>query len=125
VVRNAANIAEHMAAADLVFTSAGRTTYEVASLGVPCIVLAQNARELTHFFASAENGFRHLGLGMDCSKQAILAAFAALADDASARRASAERMRRTDLRGGRSRVHALLARVIEAQPRRARPGDPA
>ncbi|HIQ28910.1 MAG TPA: hypothetical protein EYH42_10520 [Sulfurovum sp.] len=61
-----------MLAADVIFTSAGRTTYEIASLGVPAIVLAQNERELTHFFASNEFGFLNLGLGYNVSKKTLL-----------------------------------------------------
>ena len=51
------NISDIMVNADVIFTSAGRTTYEIASLAIPAIVLAQNERELTHFFANKENGF--------------------------------------------------------------------
>ena len=61
-----------MLEADLIFTSAGRTTYEVASIGVPTIVLAQNDRELTHFFASSEFGFINLGLGYNVSNELLL-----------------------------------------------------
>ena len=58
IFKDVKNISEYMLKADIIFTSAGRTVYEVASLGVPCIVLAQNKRELTHYFASSENGFK-------------------------------------------------------------------
>jgi spore coat polysaccharide biosynthesis predicted glycosyltransferase SpsG len=108
-----------MAEADIVFTSAGRTTYEVASLGVPCIVLAQNERELTHFFADERNGFAHLGLGADADAAIILDAFTRLAGDAGRRRAMSERMLRTDLRGGRDRVAGLVRQVLAM----ARHGD--
>lgn len=80
VYRNSMTIAEHMSSADIVFTSAGRTTYEVASLNVPAVVLAQNERELTHFFASAEYGFLNLGLGTAITAEQILSAFASLVE---------------------------------------------
>ena len=35
--------------ADLAFTSAGRTVYEIASLGTPLIILAQNDRVAAYF----------------------------------------------------------------------------
>jgi hypothetical protein len=41
-------------AADLVITSAGRTVYEVAAIGTPCLEMCQNAREQQHLFALAE-----------------------------------------------------------------------
>ena len=44
-----------MFAADIAFSSAGRTVYELALAGTPSIIMAQNERELTHFFASEEN----------------------------------------------------------------------
>lgn len=112
VVRNTRNIASHMAAADLVFTSAGRTTYEIASLGVPCIVMAQNAREMTHLFANADNGFLHLGMGADVDEASLRRAFLGLVDDAAARRDMAGRMRATDLRAGRERVGLLIRRAL-------------
>jgi len=75
IIQNVHNISEHISQADLVFTSAGRTTFEVASLGVPAIVLCQNEREATHFFASAQNGFYNLGLGSQVTDEDILKAF--------------------------------------------------
>ena len=57
------NISDFMLSSDIIFTSAGRTVYEIASIGTPAIIIAQNKRELTHFFASAENGFINMGLG--------------------------------------------------------------
>ena len=44
------NISEYMISADIIFTSAGRTMYEIASIGVPCVCLCQNQRELTHIW---------------------------------------------------------------------------
>lgn len=112
VVRNTRNIARFMAGADLVFTSAGRTTYEVASQGVPCIVLAQNAREMTHLFANADNGFLHLGLGAGIDEAGILQAFLGLLDSPGQRQAMAARMRAADLRSGRERVGLLIRRTL-------------
>ena len=46
----------------IAFTSNGRTTYELAHMNVPGIVIDQHAREGTHHFACPENGFINLGL---------------------------------------------------------------
>lgn len=43
-------------------TSNGRTVYEFAHMNIPAIVIAQHEREVTHAFASEENGFVPLGL---------------------------------------------------------------
>jgi spore coat polysaccharide biosynthesis predicted glycosyltransferase SpsG len=40
--RSVANMASQMREADLIFTSAGRTTFEIACVGTPAIVIAQN-----------------------------------------------------------------------------------
>ncbi len=71
VFKDVKNISEHMKKADLALTSQGRTIYELAVLGVPSIVLAQNEREKLHNFAQIDNGFLNLGLGIDVSEETI------------------------------------------------------
>jgi spore coat polysaccharide biosynthesis predicted glycosyltransferase SpsG len=113
VVRNAQNICEYMAQADVIFTSAGRTTYEAASLGVPCIVLAQNARETTHFFASDEHGFENLGLGAAVPDGKILESFRHIVDSFHIRQHMSVLMKKADLKNGRARVNAMVNDVLE------------
>ena len=110
---NSMTIAEHMSGADIIFTSAGRTTYEVASLQVPAIVLAQNERELTHFFASAEYGFLNLGLGTAVSGAEILQAFAGLVENYPSRQYMSGLMAKSDLAGGRKRALKLINDIVE------------
>ena len=62
-------VSAYMNKMDLAVTSQGRTVYELASMGVPSIVLAQNEREAEHVFAGIQNGFINLGIG---SKQDAL-----------------------------------------------------
>lgn len=113
VFRNTLNISSHMSQADVVFTSAGRTTYELASLHVPSIVLAQNERELTHFFASAEFGFLNLGIGIKLTDTQILSAFVGLVENSEARAYMSSLMARTDLASGRQRTLKLINDVVE------------
>lgn len=54
-------VTEYMLDADIAFTSQGRTIFELAAIGVPSIVLAQNEREQTHTFAQMDHGFLNLG----------------------------------------------------------------
>jgi spore coat polysaccharide biosynthesis predicted glycosyltransferase SpsG len=68
-------MASQMREADLIFTSAGRTTFEIACVGTPAIVIAQNERELTHLFATADHGFLNLGLAAVVGDDEIVAAF--------------------------------------------------
>jgi spore coat polysaccharide biosynthesis predicted glycosyltransferase SpsG len=106
------NMSEEIYKSDLVFTSAGRTTFEVASIGVPCIVLCQNNRETTHFFASEQNGFNNLGLGFKVSDEDIFNAFLNSKDYRN-RVAMHERMISKDLKNGKRRVLNLIRKTIE------------
>jgi spore coat polysaccharide biosynthesis predicted glycosyltransferase SpsG len=93
-------MSELMAEGDVAFTSSGRTLYELAHVGVPAIVLAQNEGELKHHFASIENGFIFLGLGRDAPATAIAAALRSLTTSGDLRRALHTRMLALDLTEG-------------------------
>lgn len=112
VHKNVQNISDYMKRSDIIFTSAGRTTYEIASLGIPGIVLAQNDRELTHFFADSTHGFLNLGLGKKLSNDYILKVFLELVDNYEQRKKMSKMMSKFDLRSGRNRVVSLLKQVI-------------
>ncbi|RKY57872.1 MAG: hypothetical protein DRP95_06525 [Candidatus Latescibacterota bacterium] len=109
--RNIRSMSEEIYRADLVFTSAGRTVYEIASVGVPCVVLAQNAREMTHMFASSANGIVNLGLGADVSEEQISQVTQELIEDFSTRQEMQRRMLSTDLREGINRVIDAIFRI--------------
>ncbi len=111
--RNTKCISDHMIAADLIFTSAGRTVYEVASLGVPAIVMAQNSREMTHFFANENHGFLNLGLGSEVNEEIIYEHFKHLCNDSALRHLMSCKMKQIDLRGGRQRVQQLIRSLME------------
>ena len=115
VHRNISNISDFMQAADVAFTSAGRTTYELAILGVPSIVLAQNERELTHFFASPEFGFEHLGLGVDVPNVAVADTFQRVIGALSTRQAMREKMFSVDLRDGKNKVITQIKNLIRSK----------
>ena len=111
ILKNVSSISEQMSTADVVFTSAGRTTFEVAAIGVPTIVLCQNERETTHFFASEENGFYNLGLGSEVSDADIKAAFEKTLP-LETRLAMNQRMLESSLRNGKKRVMKLINGLI-------------
>jgi spore coat polysaccharide biosynthesis predicted glycosyltransferase SpsG len=98
-------------AADIAFSSAGRTLYELAHMGVPAVVIRQNQRESQHAFASIDNGFLDLGLHERVSTDQIRAAFASLRDNAPLRRALRERMLAVDLTTGRDRIVRMILDV--------------
>jgi len=113
ILKNVSNISHYMLEADIVFTSAGRTTYEIASIGTPAIVLAQNEREMTHFFASSQFGFLNLGLGYNLSKEMIIKHFSELVSNQLQRNYMHKLMIKIDLKHGRERVNQLIQNVLE------------
>jgi len=97
-------MSELMGRADVAFSSAGRTLYELAHMRVPTVVLAQNALELKHTFAGPEHGFLPLGLGASASPESIRAAFGTLCHASDTRKALWARMDDLDLTSSRARV---------------------
>jgi CMP-N-acetylneuraminic acid synthetase/spore coat polysaccharide biosynthesis predicted glycosyltransferase SpsG len=93
-----------MSQADVAFSSAGRTVYELAHMCVPTIVLAQNEKELKHRFAGPRSGCLNLGLGAQAAPEAIRGAYTALVASAPLRAALRECMLSLDLTKGRERV---------------------
>jgi CMP-N-acetylneuraminic acid synthetase/spore coat polysaccharide biosynthesis predicted glycosyltransferase SpsG len=114
VLNNVQNISDHMYNADLIFSSAGRTTYEIASLGVPAIILAQNNRELEHIFCSYKNGFINLGLGTLVNNQTISECFIKVIENYDKRKLMSKLMLKNDLKLGKQRVINLIDKVINA-----------
>lgn len=112
--RNISNISKFMYEADIIFTSAGRTVYEIASIGTPSIVLAQDERELTHFFASPEFGFINLGLGYKVENSKLLNVFLQLINSKSNRVYMNKLMLKQTLTNGRKRVAKIIQRTIES-----------
>ena len=111
--KNIHNISDFMENADVAFISAGRTLYEIAAVGTPAIVMAQNEREMTHFFASEANGFLHLGLGANVPAETILQNFKALVDSYETRSYMQKLMLEKDLKSGRRRVNRLINNILE------------
>ncbi|MCR5735391.1 MAG: UDP-2,4-diacetamido-2,4,6-trideoxy-beta-L-altropyranose hydrolase [Lachnospiraceae bacterium] len=70
--RDVKRVSSYMSRMDLAITSQGRTVYELASMGVPSVVLAQNEREAEHVFAGIQNGFINLGLGKNTDALTII-----------------------------------------------------
>lgn len=106
------NMSDYMVEADIAFTSGGRTTYELASLGIPAIVLCQNERELTHFFASAENGFKNLGLGYEVDQTQLISTFETMVQNYKLRESAHDRMLKQDIESGKYRVINLIKAII-------------
>ena len=108
IYRNVSNISEFMFKADLIFTSAGRTMYEICSLGVPTICLCQNERELSHVFANESNGFINMGLGEDVGRQQIIDEFINLVNNYDLRIEMNEKMLNVDLKNGFENIWSII-----------------
>jgi len=108
IKKNVKNISAYMYEADLIFTSAGRTVYEISSIGTPTIVLAQNNRELLHTFANRKNGFLNLGLGYKISKEKIQKLITLLINDYDYRKELSRLMLKNYIRSGFNNVISLI-----------------
>lgn len=80
------NMAKMMSSADIALTSNGRTIYELASMGVPTISIAQNNRETLHLFARYHGGVKYLGMAQTISDEYILAEIMEIITDNQKRR---------------------------------------
>ncbi len=111
--RNTPSMSNEILNADLIFTSAGRTTFEIASIGTPAIVLCQNQRETTHFFAYEKNGFDNLGLGFEVDDKTIVESFKnALVFEN--RLNMSKKMLNNNLKSSKARVLRLITETIES-----------
>lgn len=108
VFNDVKRVSDYMKVADLAFTSQGRTVFELASLGVPTVVLAQNERERLHTFAQMHNGFLNLGLGKDVSDETIDSTFKWLVETWQIRYEMRELMLKHDLKKGIKRVIDII-----------------
>ena len=116
VIRSTKRISDYMYQADIAITSAGRTALELASVGTPTIVIAQNLREISHASANSENGFINLGFRKYIKDEEILDTFCHLIDDEALRSDMVEKMKMLDLKSGKTRVINKILEVLNARP---------
>lgn len=102
-----ANMPKLMSACDVGITSRGRTGYEHAILGIPVIIMAQNAREEKHGELRNENGFTYIGQNPpDEVIESTLNMYLAMSKES--RQRYQDLLLDRDLRGGRKRVINLI-----------------
>ncbi len=94
--------------ADIVVTSNGRTVYEVVSIGVPCISISQNEREMRHLFSHESRGIMNLGISYKMSEDIIGLNIKKLVEDYNLRNKMGERLLKFDLRKGIDRTILLI-----------------
>ena len=108
VVTDIKRVSDALSDADLAITSQGRTVYELAAMGVPAIVLAQNERETKHTFAQMHNGFLNLGMGNQVSDETLEKTFRFVVETPQIRAEMRNLMLSHDLRKGIERVKQLI-----------------
>ena len=108
VYKDVKRVSSYMSKMDLAITSQGRTVYELASMGVPAIVLAQNDREAKHVFAGIQNGFINLGIGDETDDETVISTIGWLLTTPNVRR----EMRKLQLQKDFSKGHERVIRLI-------------
>ncbi len=108
VFSNLIHVSSMMRNCDIAFTSQGRTVFELASLGIPSVVLAANEREQLHKFAKMENGFLNLGLGKNIDAETICSTFSWLVETSMIRREMRALMQKHDLHKGTNRCINII-----------------
>ncbi len=101
-------VSAYMNKMDLAITSQGRTVYELASMGVPSIVMAQNEREAEHVFAGIQNGFINLGIGSEQDALTIISTIRWLIQTPKVRREMQKLQLAKDFSKGQDRVIRLI-----------------
>ena len=108
VLTDIKSMAEYMKKADLAISSQGRTMLELASMGVPTILMAQNSRELSHEFGEIKNGFLNLGLGSEVTCETLGSTIKWLIDCPQIRKSMHDQMLKKDLRHGMNHVKRII-----------------
>ena len=115
VVKHTPIVSRYMARADVAITSAGRTVFELASLGVPMIVVPQNDRECRHAFALESPGVVPLPRASELSELEFLGATHELITSRHLRSNLHRSLRAADIRGGIDRTLEVIERAVNAK----------
>ncbi|MBW9221318.1 hypothetical protein KKP91_03870 [Methanothermococcus sp. SCGC AD-155-M21] len=84
--QNVSNMPKLMRKTDIAITSNGRTIYELTSMRIPTISVAQNDRETLHLFARYHSGIKYLGIACTASDKDILDAIKEIANNHNLRK---------------------------------------
>ena len=108
VKKNVKTMAKEISKADIVITSNGRTIYEIASLGIPCISIAQNERESKHLFVHYSKAVEYLGMAYNINEGKIALAIQSLIKDFALRKIMHKKLLSFELQEGTERVVRLI-----------------
>lgn len=111
VVVNSKIVSRYMARADVAVTSAGRTVFELASLGVPTVVVPQNDRECQHAFALGSPGVVALPRASELEDLEFQGAVHEVIASELLRSKLSAALLAADIRGGIDRALDVIARA--------------
>lgn len=118
VISDTSIISSHMAKADIAITSAGRTVFELASMGVPMMVISQNEKETNHIFAQSSPGVMYCGQAGDIGKDKFLDSFKRLIGDEKLRRTMNKELLGSPVRKGIDNVLGLIESALKFRNRK-------
>ncbi len=101
-------VAKEMRESDIIMTSNGRTIYEVASMGVPCISISQNERESRHLFVHNSKCVEYLGMAENVSEKEIFDSLSNMISSYEVRVKMHEKALNFDMKGGLDRVIKII-----------------
>lgn len=106
VHRKVKNMPELMSQADIAVTSNGRTIYELASMAIPTVSIAQNDRETLHLFARYNKGIEYLGISCTVQDDDLVRSITDLASNTELRRKMYKELRKASIiiRKGLTRI---------------------
>lgn len=108
IYKNIRSMAKFVYNSDVVATSKGRTVYEIASLAVPCVAIAQNEREMRHLFADLTRGVKSLGLASNVSVNDIADVLQMMIEDYELRKKLHQNLIKYNLKLGINNVINLI-----------------
>lgn len=110
--------AEECVSADVVLCSSGYMPYEVAVMGIPCVILAQNDFELSLAFPKEQHGFIHLGAGRKVKQSSLLNAIMEPLLHEPLRKKAVQRQIALGLGGGKAAVCEAILYYLEYPKRK-------
>lgn len=116
------NVAGFLSTADIVLCSSGYLPYEIAFMGIPCIVLAQNDFESTLDFPNDKNGFIHLGPGRKIKQSIFLNAIMELLLHDPLRKRFIARQIALNLGKGKDTICETIRYALESPKRKIHDG---
>ncbi len=112
VVHKTSIISRYMREADVAVTSAGRTVYELGSLGVPVISIAANEREMRHSFVKGSPGVIFLGMASELEKEKFGDVVRQVVGSDILRRKMSQNLQGSEIRSGIDNVLEIISRAL-------------